>query len=138
MLNSTFMSNSPFMSRFGNDKRLKALSALNGSYFETTNLPATHGESLLEEERLAKRVKKIYKEMDHIDGSLGQIIRKPFAVDDSPIKTLPSTMGRKQPSIDHAIRFNIEDGQHNIMKKTFHQGNMFSTDDAEGLGELFV
>jgi hypothetical protein len=58
--------------------------------------------------------------MESVDGSIDEIIRKPFAVDESPIKTLHSTMGRKQPQISHEKRFNIEDSIHQTRKKTFN------------------
>ena len=76
-----------------NDSRLRALSALSGGYFES----GTGVGNQQEEERLTRRIKKIYQNMEGVDGTIDEIIRKPFAVDESPIKTLNSTMGRKDP-----------------------------------------
>ena len=47
-------------------------------------------------------------------------------------------MGRKPPSISQVARFNLEDSQHNIKRRSFYVGSQFTNDEEEGVGNIYV
>ena len=89
------------------------------------------------EARIQRKISRIHTQHENIDGGLKEIIRKPYRIDESPIKTMQSTMGRKQPQLSQERRFVIQEEKASKMSKTFRLGENFTADEEE-LGEIVI
>jgi hypothetical protein len=122
--------------------RSKAISTISGlnKMPSPSNLGNLTTLSLLtksEKDRIDKQVNDLTKTHVRLDGRLDCIVRKPFCMDDSPIKCLPNTLGRKNLSVSPSHLFILEEAKQEILAETFKLGEHFTNDELE-LGNIFV
>lgn len=135
---------SPFLihDTLQNEQRAKAISTLSNinkmpSPSNSNNLTTLSLLSKTEKDRINKQVEDLTRTKERLDGRLDVIVRKPFCMDESPIKCLPNTLGRKDLSVSPSHLFILEEAKQEIIAETFKQGEHY-TNDEHNLGNIYV